>query len=97
GYGLALACGTCGDRLYLNRAARPEHATYRCRRVRHSPGEPSASVIARNADVHVERDFLSRYGDTPLLQAVVVSSSAARDEAIATAQLGLDAARRAQD
>lgn len=97
GYGAALACGVCGDRLYLNVAKRREHSVYRCRRVKHAADEPGVSVIAANADRVVEEDFLGVFGRLPVTEAVVVSTSDARAHAVAAARLRLDAAKRAQD
>ncbi|GAB2736485.1 recombinase family protein [Nocardioides pakistanensis] len=67
GYGPALACAICGDRLYLNIARRSgptgrDYSGYRCRAVRHAPGEPSVSVMRVNADALVEREFLALFG-----------------------------------
>lgn len=97
GYGAALACAVCGERLYLNVAKRREHSVYRCRRVRHTAGEPGVSVIASNADRAVEEEFLATFGRLPVTEAVVVSTSDARARAVAAARLRLDVARRAQD
>lgn len=98
GYGAALACAVCGDRLYYGVNPRyPASSVYRCGRRKHAPGEPAASVVRRHADEHIEREFLSLFGAWPVLEETVVSASAVRDEAIARAQLDLDAVRRAQD
>lgn len=98
GYGPALACGVCGERLYLNLSkANPAYSTYRCRAVRHAPGAPSATVTRVNADRHVEAEFLDRFGALPVVDLVQVGSSEARDEAVALARLNLDAVRLAQD
>lgn len=97
GYARAFECGVCGDRQYFQAARNPAHATYRCRGVRHEPGQPAASVIRVNADRHVEEQFLRRFGRLPVLHRVTTDSSALRDEAVALARLQLDAAREAQD
>ena len=102
GYGAALACSECGDRLYLNVAARkPQYATYRCRKVKQAHKGPGAavgaSVIRNNADAFMEKDFLARFGAEPVIEEVTVSSDAVRTEAISVARLRLTAARRAQD
>lgn len=97
GYGAALVCGVCGERLYYARNKRyPASSVYRCRRARHKDGEPAASVVRRHADIRVEDDFLARFGADPVIETVTVSSSAARDEALALARVRLDAAQRAQ-
>ena len=97
GIGAALTCSVCGDRLYLNKAPNPAHATYRCRKVHpaHEGGAPAASVIARNADARVEEEFLRRFGRLPVLEEVTVDSSAEREEAVAVARLRLGAAQGA--
>lgn len=98
GYGPAFACGVCGDRLYLNVSKRsPAYTTYRCRGVRHAPGQPAASVMRVNADRLVEEEFLSLFGHLPVLAETTTDSSAVRDEAVARARLTLDAIRKAQD
>jgi DNA invertase Pin-like site-specific DNA recombinase len=96
GYGPALACGVCGDRLYLN-LAKTGHHTYRCRRVKHAPGSPSASVMRVNADRHIETEFLARFGALPVIDYIEVQTSRARSEAVARARLDLEAVRTAQD
>lgn len=97
GYGAALVCGVCGERLYYARNKHyPESSVYRCRRAKHRDGEPAASVVRRHADIRVEDDFLARFGADPVIETVTVSSSAAREEAIALARVRLDAAQRAQ-
>lgn len=97
GYGAALACGVCGDRLYLNVAKNREHSVYKCRRVKHSPDQPGVSVMVGNANRVVEEDFLVSFGALPVTEAVLVSTSDARARAVAAARLRLDAAKRAQD
>lgn len=98
GYGAALACGTCGSRLYFARSKRyPASSVYRCGRRLHAPGDPAVAVVRRHADAHVEGEFLAAFGGLPVLEEVVVSSSAVRAEAVARARLRLDAVRRAQD
>lgn len=99
GYGAALICATCGDRLYLNRSTKGYH-TYRCRRVapeHERDGRPSVTVMRANADEHIERKFLARFGKLPVVHELAIDSSSARDEAIARARLKLDAIRAAQD
>ena len=90
----------CGERLYLNKSKRnAAYATYRCRKtaaVHRKEGLPSVSVMQSAADLHVEADFLARFGPDPVLEEVTVTASAARDEALAVARLRLEAAQRAQ-
>jgi DNA invertase Pin-like site-specific DNA recombinase len=96
GIGAALFCASCGDRLYLNKAANPAHTSYRCRKVKHGEGDgPAASVMAKNAEEHIGREFLARFGALPVLEEVTVDSSAERDEALALARLRLAAAQEA--
>lgn len=98
GYGGALACGVCGSRLYYGRNTRyPDSSVYRCGRRQHAPGQPAVAVVRRLADEHIETEFLRAFGSLPVLEETIVSASAVRDEAIARAQLELDAVRRAQD
>lgn len=97
GIGAALSCAICGDRLYRNIAANPAHDVYKCRRVRHAPGEPGVSVMAHRAEQAVYTDFLDALGWMPVTEVRVVDSSAEREEAVALARIRLDAARRAQD
>lgn len=100
GYGAALLCGVCGERLYLNKSKRKaEYATYRCRKTadaHRKEGRPSVSVMQSTADRHIETDFLARFGAEPVLEEVTVTASAARDEALAVARLRLEAAQRDQ-
>lgn len=99
GYGPALSCAVCGDRLYLNVSKRSaNYSTYRCRKVRHEPGDPGAATVTRvNADAFVEDEFLRRFGALPVVEEVEVDSSESRDAAIASARLWLDSVRKAQD
>lgn len=98
GYGAALACGVCGDRLYYARnKARPASSVYRCARRRHADGDPAVAVTARTADEHLEREFLARYGRLPVYERVTVELADERDEAVARARLRIDAARDALD
>ena len=81
-----------GERLYFQTSKRnPDYSTYKCRRTHeaHREGAPSASVIARNAEAHVESLFLNRFGDQ---QGVVVywqDSHDDRTEAVSIAKVGL--------
>lgn len=97
GIGGALSCSVCADRLYLNKASNPAHATYRCRKVHeaHANGAPAASVIARNADRHVSEEFLRRFGGLQVVEEISTDSSSVRDEALAVARMRLEAAQAA--
>lgn len=98
GIGAALLCAVCGSRLYLARNKRyPDSSVYRCGRRLHADGDPAVAVVRRHADAAVEREFLGTFGALPVVEEVTLSSSAARDEAIARARLSLDVIRRAQD
>lgn len=99
GYGAALRCGVCGERLYLGPGRKPEYANYRCRRTAavHKAGAPSVSVMRRTADAFLETEFLARFGRLPVVELVTTDSDAARTEAIAVARVRLTLARRAQD
>lgn len=93
GIGAALTCGTCGERLYYG------SPTYRCTRKNqaHKDGAPGASVVAVNAEAHVERLFLEQYGSQRGLVVEEVGSNAERDEAIAIAEIRLQEVRRQMD
>ncbi|WGX94527.1 recombinase family protein [Nocardioides sp. L-11A] len=94
GYGAALRCEVCGDRLYYAKSNRkPEYSTYVCRRVKHEPGDTSPTVVAVRADAHLEQAFLGNWSDEPEIVEVVVDDPTARTEAIALAQVRLEAAQ----
>lgn len=96
GYGGALVCGECGERLYFARSkAAPASSVYRCGRRKHAPGSPGASVTRVNADRYLEESFTRRFGRLPVVEEVVLDSSAEKDEAISLARLRLDAAQEA--
>lgn len=98
GYGPALACAICGDRLYFGRDPRwPDSSVYRCGRRKHGPGEPSVAVVRRHADAHIETEFLRAFGSLPVVREEVVALSADRNEAVVRARVELDAVRKAQD
>lgn len=95
GYGAALSCEVCGERMYFAKDKRKaEYATYVCRRVKHEPGEKSPTIIARRADEHLERAFLGNWSDEPEIEEVVADDPAARTEAIALARMRLEAAQK---
>jgi DNA invertase Pin-like site-specific DNA recombinase len=96
GYGGALVCGECGERLYFARSkAAPDSSVYRCGRRLHEPGTPGASVTRLHADRFLEDVFTRRFGRLPVVEEVVLDSSAERDEAIALARLRLEASQEA--
>lgn len=98
GYGAALVCSICGQRLYYGHNPRyPKSSVYRCNRSRHEDGDPAVAVVRRHADRHLEEDFLATFGDLEVFEETTVRSSAARDEAVALARLRLDTAKRAFD
>src|SRR5690606_19222250 len=99
GYGPALACAVCGERLYLGPGRKPDDANYRCRRAApvRKAGAPSVSIVRRTADAFLEREFLGRFGRLPVVEVVTTDSDAARTEAIAVGRVRLSMARRAQD
>ena len=94
GYGAAMVCGTCAQRLYYQLARNPDDSTYRCRRDL-MPEAQHPAINARNADAHIEREFLNVWGShrVPIIE--VVDDSADRIEAIAVAKVALKAASAA--
>jgi DNA invertase Pin-like site-specific DNA recombinase len=98
GYGAALRCASCGERLYFARNRRyPDSSVYRCARRLHADGDPAVAVVRRLADERIEGEFLGRFGALPVIERVRVSSSGERAEAVARARLKIEAVRRAQD
>lgn len=100
GIGAALTCGVCGDRLYFNASKRkPESAMYKCRRTSpvHRDGTPSATVNALNAERHVEKVLMERFGNNRGVIAYWQDSTDARAEAVALARVQLQEVRRRQD
>lgn len=98
GYGPALVCAVCGERLYYQKRSSSEtYDWYRCRRVKHAPGQGAGSVPVARANAHIESEFLRRFGRFPVYEEITTDSSSVRDEAVALARLELDAARDAQD
>jgi DNA invertase Pin-like site-specific DNA recombinase len=96
GYGAALRCEVCGDRMYFAKSQRkPEYSTYTCRRVKHEPGQASPTIIVGRADDHLEQNFLANWSDEVEVVEVVVDDPTARTEAIALAQVRLEAAQKA--
>lgn len=98
GYGAALRCEVCGDRMYYAKDKRKEeYSTYVCRRIKHEPKVTSPTVIARRADEHLEKTFLDNWSDEPEVEEVVVDDPTERIEAVALAQVQLEAAKARQD
>lgn len=95
GYGAALRCEVCGDRMYYTKNQRKiEYSTYTCRRVKHEPGVRSPAVSAQRADEYLEHVYLSNWGDEPEILEVVVDDPAMRTEAIALAQVRMEEAQK---
>ncbi|MGJ9412387.1 recombinase family protein [Aeromicrobium sp. CF4.19] len=97
GYGAALTCSECGFRLYKSSGgvSRPNNNAYKCGRAKHAKGSPSASVMVHTADSHIEQTFLSQYGSRDVLIASWTDSADTKTEAIASAQIHLEAAQQA--
>jgi DNA invertase Pin-like site-specific DNA recombinase len=90
GYGRALACGECGERLYLQRSdRRPEYNTYKCRKPAgvHPKDAPGVGIIVTKVEPHVESEFLSMWGSEPYRVAAVTEDDSARREAVAAANV----------
>lgn len=108
GFGRVLACGTCGERLYVNASRRDaNYATYVCRK---RPGthpelsdgsgrrEPGVSVMEHAANAHVESEFLAMWGDQPYRVLTASEDDTARREAMAIANVRIaEIERRLRD
>ena len=97
GFGRVLACGECGERLYLQLSKRnPDYATYRCRKPAgvHPVGAPGVSVMVHAANDFVESDFLAMWGSEPYRMVSVSDDDTARREAIASANIRIDETNR---
>jgi len=95
GYGGALICSECGQRMYYGaNKQNPAYSTYKCRKNLHKPGQASVSVIAANAEEHVENAFLEKFGTLPVVTSYWSDSSDAQIEAVSIAQVRLDEAKR---
>jgi len=82
GYGAAMACYRCENRLYLNTAI----GNYRC-----EGGHPGVPTIMREAaDEYIEDWFLSRYGDAPMETAVRMGGEDHRAEELAGVEVELE-------
>jgi DNA invertase Pin-like site-specific DNA recombinase len=81
GYGAALFCSTCDKRLYYNR----HRHKYRCQ----SPHRPRPTVSRRIADEFIEREFLARYGDKPVMH-IVTDDDSERQERLAEVTMELN-------
>jgi DNA invertase Pin-like site-specific DNA recombinase len=97
GYGAALTCAVCGMRLYksIGGPSRPNNNAYKCGRVKHEAGTPAASVMVHSADPYVETVFLERYGERDVILSSWSDSADAKVEAVAAAQVRLEATQRA--
>lgn len=93
GYGEALHCGVCGQRMYVNLSTKGHH-TYTCRRERHGPGEGAPAITVRLADSYLEERFLGEHGDRRAVVGSWSDSLAAKDEAVGLAEVNLNEAQR---
>jgi DNA invertase Pin-like site-specific DNA recombinase len=94
GYGAAMECYECGQRLYLFRPGTMEKkrktpkSDYRCE----SKHPQRPSISRRIADAFLESEFLSRYGQAPVVEALYSSDDKERQERLAALDIELDAA-----
>lgn len=95
GYGAALRCEVCGERMYFTKGRKIEYSTYACRRVKHEPGVTSPTVTVRLVDDLLEQTFLDNWADEPEVEQIVADSASVRDEAVALARVTLEAAQEA--
>jgi DNA invertase Pin-like site-specific DNA recombinase len=95
GYGAALSCSVCGQRLYLHASDNKPGGSYACVRERHEPGQAGVSISRGKADKYVEEKFLSEHGERPYKVAKVIEDSAERLEAISMAKVSLLEAEKA--
>lgn len=97
GYGAALLCFSCMRRLSKKPTTRRgvEYFSYGCNMRHHAPGEPGVSISVPKADDVIERTFLEWQGHREYMVASVIDDDAARAEAVALAQVTLEAAERA--
>lgn len=97
GYGAALTCAICGFRLYKSSGgeARPNNNAYKCGRAKHAKGTPAASVQVAVADPFIEKTFLETFGERDLMISSWSDSSDTKLEAIAGAEINLEAAQAA--
>jgi DNA invertase Pin-like site-specific DNA recombinase len=100
GYGAALKCCECGQRMYINISKRVNadtggtHDTYVCRKDKHAPGQKAPSIMAHKANEYIEDRFLSEVGDRQALIGAWSDSLTAKSEALASAEVRLEEAQR---
>lgn len=97
GYGAALLCFSCMRRLSKKPTKRQgvEYWSYGCNMRHHVPGEPGVSISVSKADDVIERTFLEWQGGREYVVASMIDDDAARAEAVALAQVTLEAAEKA--
>lgn len=93
GYGAALLCGVCGERMYVN-LSKAGHHTYTCRRTKHAPGQSAPAIMVHKAESYMEERFLSDHGSRRALVSAWSDSQAAKDEATSLAEVRLAEAQR---
>lgn len=96
GYGAALSCAVCKQRLYIQ--GTPEQTrtyAYKCLLHNHKPGEKGVTVSASRAHQHLEETFLNQFGHLQVVTGQWSDSHDHRLEAIAHAQTTLDVAQQA--
>lgn len=102
GIGPALVCETCGGRLYISKAGNRQwdKDNYKCNRQAPEHKEqklPGAAVTVDMVEEHIEKAFLTRFGDLPHMIAEWQDSEDERTYAISLAQITLDEVRRRLD
>jgi DNA invertase Pin-like site-specific DNA recombinase len=89
GFGAALACGVCGERMYINLARNRDHSVYRCRKIKHTAGEPAPSIMVRAANDFLSNGFLRFYGDNSYTILTFRDDNADRTVAISSAMVAI--------
>lgn len=91
GYGAALRCSVCGDRLYLSRSNTP---VYRCRKAKDHGEAEAASVSVKVADARIE-EMIYEFRGCEYVTVRTVLDDTDRRNAIASATHRLEAAQAA--
>jgi len=97
GFGRALECGVCGERLYFQASRRNEaYSTYKCRKPAgvHPADAPGLGVTAAKVEAHIEAEFLRMWGEYPYRVLTVAEDDSRRREAVAAASVRVDALER---
>jgi DNA invertase Pin-like site-specific DNA recombinase len=100
GYGAALRCGVCRERLYVNISGRSNlktgvsHDTYCCRREMHEPGQSAPAIMTHKADAYMAQRFLGEHGHRRAMLGGWSDSAKAKTEAIMLAEIRLEEAQR---